>query len=108
MDIKIIYKKKAPLLSRTDYEIECTFDKSTPSKEEIKNKVAETLKSDKELVLIKKILNNFGERSVKIIAYVYNNKKDMLLIEPKLKKKEENKPKETAEKAEPKPKEEKK
>ena len=53
MELKVISKKEEPLLTRVHVESEIMFEKSTPSKEEVKNKLAEILKKDVNLIVIK-------------------------------------------------------
>lgn len=86
MELKITEKKEEPLLNRTRIEGTLTFDKATPSKEELKNQLANNQKSKPELVAIKHIYTGYGKPHAKIIAYIYNSKQDFEKIEPKPKK----------------------
>lgn len=99
MQLQIIQKKEKPLLSRTEIIADLSFDAATPKKDELKVKVAESLKSDANLVVVKKVETIFGEKKAKVLAFVYKNEKDMKKIEPKPKVKKA--PKEEA-KEEPK------
>jgi len=110
--MEIIEKKEHPLLSRTEIIAKDSYTGTTPSRNSIKDRLANTLKANKELLVIKHIYPDFGFSSAKIIAYLYSNKKDMERIEPKyafkkgVSKKEEEK--KTEEKKQNKPETEKK
>ena len=83
MDLKILSKKEEPLLSRTIVEIEVSFDKSTPSKSEIKNALAKSLGRDEKLIVVKGIYSGYGVRKAKNVSYAYENEEIMKSIEPK-------------------------
>jgi ribosomal protein S24E len=85
--MKIIEKKENPLLSRTELLAEITFEKATPSNEEIKKQIASELKTDENLVVVKNIDTHFGSMNATVIAFVYNSKEDIEKIEPKPKEK---------------------
>jgi len=110
--MEIIEKKEYPLLSRTEIIAKDSYTGATPSRNSIKDRLANTLKANKELLVIKHIYPEFGFGNAKIIAYLYSNKKDMERIEPEyafkkgVSKKEEEK--KTEEKKPDKPKAEEK
>ena len=83
MELNIIKKEEKPLLSRTEVVAEIDFDASTPKKEEIKKKIASSLKSDPNITVIKKVYTIFGKKKIKVLAFVYKSEKDMKRIEPK-------------------------
>jgi len=80
--MEIIEKKEHPLLSRTEIIAKDSYTGATPSRGSIKDRLANTLKANKELLVIKHIYPEFGFGTAKIIAYLYSNKKDMERIEP--------------------------
>ena len=51
MELKIVNKKEEPLLSRTKIETEIVFENATPSREEIKSKLARDVGKDGKLVV---------------------------------------------------------
>ena len=110
--MEIIEKKEHPLLSRTEIIAKDSYTGATPSRNSIKDRLVNTLKANKELLVIKHIYPEFGFGNAKIIAYLYSNKKDMERIEPEyafkkgVSKKEEEK--KTEEKKPDKPKAEEK
>ena len=94
MKINILNEENKPLLSRTEINAEIEFEGSTPSKEEVKKEIAKQKKKNEELVVVKNIYNKFGLNKAKSLIYIYEQKKDMEMIEPKQRKKKEKKKKE--------------
>lgn len=90
--MKILKETNQPLLLRTKYEINLIHDKAkTPSKEEIKDKIASLIKKEKELVIIDKILTLMGSSQSTVIAYAYENQKALEASKPKKNAKKKNK-----------------
>ncbi|ENO11846.1 ribosomal protein S24E [Thermoplasmatales archaeon SCGC AB-539-C06] len=100
MGIKIIEKKENPLLARTKILAEISFEKATPSNDEVKKQIASEVKADENLVVVKNIYTQYGSTSAKVTAFVYNSKEDLEKIEPKPKKEEKKPGEQPAEKAE--------
>ena len=99
MELKIINKKEYPLLSRTKVESEIVFEKSTPSKDEIKSKLGKDLGKDEKLIVVKSIYTMYGLKKCKNLSYVYENEESLKRIEvqkEKKSKKTEAKPEERA------------
>jgi len=102
MELKIINKKEDPLLSRLKVEAEVVFENATPSREEIKNKLATDLGKDGKLIVIKGIYTTRGLKKAKNISYVYENEEALKRIEvekktDKKKEAKEEKPQEAKE-----------
>jgi ribosomal protein S24E len=97
MDLKIINKKEEPLLSRTRVEAEIVFEKSTPSREEIKSKLAKDVGKDEKLVIVKSIYTKYGLKKATNLSYVYENEESLKRIEPKTKEKTGKKKEEKSE-----------
>tara|TARA_Y100000310_G_scaffold255534_1_gene263005 strand:- start:1070 stop:1531 length:462 start_codon:yes stop_codon:yes gene_type:complete len=97
MELKIINKKEEPLLSRTKVEAEVVFEKTTPSREEIKSKLGKDLGKDEKLIVVKNIYTQYGQKKAKNLSYVYEKEEDLKRIEVEKKEKKEG------EKAEEKP-----
>jgi len=87
MELKIINKKEYPLLSRTKVESEISFDKATPSGEEIKSKLGKELGKEEKLIVVKGIYMEYGLKKAKNLAYVYENEEDLKRIEVEKKEK---------------------
>jgi len=106
--MEIIEKKEYLLLSRTEIIAKDSYTGATPSRGSIKERLTNTLKANKDLLIIKHIYPEFGFGTAKIIAYLYSNKKEMEKIEPKYAFKKEVSKKKTEEKKQDKPKAEEK
>ncbi|MBW3003211.1 hypothetical protein KY337_01510 [Candidatus Woesearchaeota archaeon] len=86
MELTIKKKIETPLLSRTRVTAEASYTGPTPSEDSIKDSLAAKLGTDKKLISVRHIYTRFGKQFSKIIAHVYENKKDMDLYEVKSKK----------------------
>ena len=87
--MKKIYDIEMPLLNRRRVSLEIEHPTGgTPSKNDIKKKVAEFLKVPEELVAVRHVYSRFGEGKSKIITHVYNKKQDIEFFEKKKVKKE--------------------
>jgi small subunit ribosomal protein S24e len=84
MDIKIISDKKNPLLKRREvqFQVEHTQTGSTPPRLEVRKAVASALKTDIDLVAIKKFETKTGTHVAIGIANVYDSVEQVKLIEP--------------------------
>lgn len=113
MEIKILHKKENVLLNRTEIEADIEhFKEPTPTRAQVKEKLAAMLSADKDLIVIKKLEQTFGSVT-KCSAVLYKSRADLEsseqehLLKRGVKKKEEAKPEEKpaeAPKEEPKPK----
>ena len=108
MELKIINKKEYPLLSRTRVESEIAFEKSTPSKDEIKSKLGKDLGKDEKLIVVKGIYTEYGLKKCKNLSYVYENEESLKRIEVQKEKKSKKKEAKPEERAAEKPQESKK
>lgn len=101
MNVTIVDEKTAPLFSRKEIAMDIIFEKSTPSKEELKKYLATLKKADENLVVVKKIYTKFGYTTASALAYVYDNLKSKELGELKTRKqrRDEKKAREDAAKA---------
>ncbi len=75
MEFKIISKESNKLLDKDVIRAEMLFEGATPSRIEIKKEFAKKNKFNPELVVLKKIMNVFGERKLKLIIEIYKNEK---------------------------------
>ena len=82
MNIKILEKKEAPLLSRTEVKAQLTFSGATPSTSEVTKALAKNLSADEKTVLVRDISTKFGFKEAKATAHVYKKEEDMKRIEP--------------------------
>ncbi len=82
MEIKS--KKEEKLLDRTFITAEMQAD-IPPARDSARQAVASSMKVEPKLVVIKKIAPTFGERKVKITAYIYKTEERLKEIEhPKM------------------------
>ncbi|MFC1728237.1 30S ribosomal protein S24e [Nanoarchaeota archaeon] len=79
--MKILNKNEQPLLSRTEVDIEITYEGITPSRADIKKQIASQLNTDEKLVVVRKIDAQYGEKNAEVLAYSYKNEEDMKRIE---------------------------
>lgn len=103
MEIEIKKQRETPLLSRTRVTLTLDYDAATPNRLEIRKAVAHKLKAKEELVVIKHIYTRFGQKKAKVIAHVYNDKKEMESIERPFLLKKHNPKKEAKDAAADKP-----
>jgi len=71
MEIKITHKEEKPLMHREECIAEIS-DAKTPSNAELKKLIAEKMKKDEGLVLVKKVNQRFGNQGTSVKFYVYN------------------------------------
>jgi small subunit ribosomal protein S24e len=85
MEVKIVSQKQNPMLKRKEvnFEVEHEQAGSTPSRPEIRKAVASALKTDENVVLIRKFKTKTGTRKAVGMANVYDNIEQAKLIEPK-------------------------
>lgn len=81
MEMQILKEKETPLLSRKRVTLELEAAKETPARAELVKAVAEKVKAKQELVIIKHVYSQYGNKTVKIIAHVYKDAKEMEKIE---------------------------
>ncbi len=75
MEFKIISKESNKLLNKDVVKAEMLFEGATPSRVEIKKEFAKKNKFNPQLVVLKKIMNVFGERKLKLIIEIYKDEK---------------------------------
>lgn len=77
MDIKVLEEKKNPLLYRREVKFSVSHNLGTPSRDEIKAKIAAYLNSTPELVIIDHMNSEFGKRETKGYAKIYETAERM-------------------------------
>ncbi len=80
--MEIIEKKENKPLFRQEIIAKESYSGSTPSRKDLRKKIADNLKSKEDLVVIKKIDNSFGFSEARITAYIYSDQEKMKKIEP--------------------------
>jgi len=84
MEVKITEEQQNILLKRKEiqFEVEHSQTKGTPSRLEIRNKLAEILKTKPELVYVKRVETKTGTMKAKGEANTYETIEQAKLIEP--------------------------
>ena len=85
MEVKITEEQQNILLKRKEllFEVEHSQTKGTPSRLEIRNKLAEILKTKPELVYVKRVETKTGTMRAKGKANAYESVEQAKLIEPR-------------------------
>ncbi len=81
LDIKVVEKRNQALLSRIVVKGVVGFESATPSRIELKKKIAEALKSGEENVSVTLIDTAFGEKKAKFEAHIYSSPADLKKFE---------------------------
>jgi small subunit ribosomal protein S24e len=81
MDIKILKDKKNSLLNRRELDFIVRYEGSTPSRNDVKNKLAAMLNAPLELLVIQRIKTEFGMQEGKGYAKLYESADRMKEVE---------------------------
>jgi small subunit ribosomal protein S24e len=81
MDINIKNKKENKLLNRTEVEFEVSYESSTPSRQQVIQKLAALLKVKSNLVILSELRSDFGNKKAKAKANIYVDEETMQDIE---------------------------
>jgi small subunit ribosomal protein S24e len=81
MDIRILKDKKNALLNRRELDFIVKYEGSTPSRSDIRNKLAAMLNAPLELLVIQRIKTEYGMQEGKGYAKLYDNTDRMKEVE---------------------------
>ncbi|MDI9393901.1 MAG: 30S ribosomal protein S24e [Euryarchaeota archaeon] len=81
MDIKILKDKNNPLLNRRELDFTVKYEGSTPSRSDVKNKLAAMLNAPLELLVIQRIKTEYGMQESKGYAKLYEDAERMKEVE---------------------------
>ncbi len=81
MDISIINDKNNALLNRRELNVNVAFDGATPSRDDVKAKIAAMLNVPLELVIIQKMENEFGKQELEGYVKIYEAADRMKQVE---------------------------
>ena len=84
MEVSISSKKEKALLGRIEIQGEVSFKGATPSRSEVRKKLAEQLGSSEELIVLRRMETDFGRRKAEISANLYSDKAVLEKTEPKI------------------------
>ncbi len=87
MDVNVVDKKEEKMLSRMQVTANLSFEKATPNYAEVTAALATKIKADEKLIAIRHVYTNFGAKSAKVIAYLYDDEAKKTFFEPKVKEK---------------------
>lgn len=74
-------EKKNPLLQRREIQFSISHNLGTPSRDEIKGKLAAYLNSKPELVIIERMRSQFGKRETRGYAKIYETAERLKSVE---------------------------
>lgn len=81
MDINITEDKNNALLNRREVKFDANYDGATPSRLDVKNKLAAMLNVPLELVILQKFDNSYGVSSAAGYAKIYEDADRMKVVE---------------------------
>lgn len=81
MDINIVEDKNNALLNRREVRFDATFEGSTPSRIDVKNKLAAILNVPLGLVILQKFENSYGMSAANGYAKIYDDEARMKIVE---------------------------
>ncbi|WP_292388209.1 30S ribosomal protein S24e [Methanosarcina sp. UBA5] len=81
MDIRILKDKKNALLNRRELDFIVKYEGSTPSRNDIRNKLAAMLNAPLELLIVQRIKTEYGLQEGKGYAKLYENADRMKEVE---------------------------
>lgn len=83
MDVVIINSKENDVLGRKEIIANISFDKSTPTRKEIKELISVKIGANPDNIVLRKVKSNFGVRSIEATFHIYPTKEAVLATEPK-------------------------
>ena len=81
MDIRILKDKKNALLNRRELDFIVKYEGSTPSRNDVKNKLAAMLNAPLELLVVQRIKTEYGMQEAKGYAKLYEDAARMKEVE---------------------------
>ncbi len=71
------------VLGRKEITANISFEKSTPSRKEIKELISSKIGANPETAVLREVRSKFGTRSIDVILHVYPTKEAVLATEPR-------------------------
>ncbi|HMK45221.1 MAG TPA: 30S ribosomal protein S24e [Methanocella sp.] len=81
MEIKVLEERNNPLLQRREVKFSVSHNLGTPSRQEIKDKIAAYLNSKPELVIVERMRTQFGKRETRGYAKIYETPERLNRVE---------------------------
>jgi len=85
MEIKISSKTEKPFLGRKELLLKGSAD-TTPSKVQLKEEVSKLSSVPAEMIVIKRVKQQFGKKDFEVEAYAYDNESSLKQFEKEKKK----------------------
>ncbi len=82
MKVEIIERRPNELLQREEVLAKIKFEGGTPSRKEVREKLAKALGKSPDALFIRKIENEYGLTEAKVFAMAYYDRRIALMIEP--------------------------
>ncbi|MBI5398545.1 30S ribosomal protein S24e [Candidatus Woesearchaeota archaeon] len=83
MELKVEKERLTPLLARKRITAHLSFQGKTPSRKELRDVIAQKLKVEKDLTIVKHIYTKFGSQDARVIAHIYASPAELNRIENK-------------------------
>lgn len=81
MNIQVITDEKNPLFKRREITLKLGYEDKTPSRLEVRKEVAKNLGAKEELVVIKRVIPDYGTPAAKCEINVYDDEKSLKELE---------------------------
>ncbi|MCQ1535253.1 30S ribosomal protein S24e [Methanosarcina sp. KYL-1] len=81
MDIRILKDKNNVLLNRRELDFIVKYEGSTPSRSDVRNKLAALLNAPLELLVVQRVVTEYGMQEAKGYAKLYSDAQRMKQIE---------------------------
>ncbi|MEM0351158.1 MAG: 30S ribosomal protein S24e [Archaeoglobaceae archaeon] len=81
MEVRIESERYNPLLKRREVHLRIKFNGKTPSRKEIREKIAGLLNTEPERFVVQYIKNEFGKREAKCYVKIYDTVEDLKRVE---------------------------
>ena len=87
MKLKIEAREDKPLVDRYELKVKIDDVATTPSNDYVKKEIAKSMEKPEDVIVVKKILQEFGKKKAEALVYVYNSAESLKKFEPKKKEK---------------------
>lgn len=81
MEIEILKTNKEQLMKRTSFEAKVVFQGKTPSRTDMKKDLCHKLNSKENLVVVRKIITDYGSERAVLNGYFYDDEATMKKLE---------------------------
>jgi small subunit ribosomal protein S24e len=81
MEIHITKDERKPLLKRREIIGRIGYEGKTPSRMDVRKELAKKLGAKEELLLVQKIMPEFGNRAAKLEVHIYDDEATMKAVE---------------------------